>query len=225
MNEDKIKQEIVDQLIWDDRIVADEVHIDFENGKIILQGKVGNLLSKRMAEKKAYRVNGVKEVENKLTVDNRVSDRPKDHNLKESIERGFYWNDYLDYSKLQVMVDHGLVTLQGTVDAFWKKQLAADIAENVRGTMEIINQIVVEKNQNSDDQQILEALYANLKSDENIDESKIEATVVSGYVTLSGKVKNRDQNMQAYETALYTRGVTGIDNQLVISNDRQNDFS
>lgn len=224
MNDEKIKQEIVDQLIWDDRIIADQVSINFDGGKIILQGKVGNMLSKRMAEKKAYQVAGVDEVENELTVDNKASNRPSDHDLKETIERGLYWNDYLDYSDLDVKVDHGIVSLNGTVDAFWKKQLTAEIAENVKGTIGVDNNIVVAKNQQSDDQEIVNAIQANLKSNQNIEEKNINATVVSGFVTLTGKVKNRDQNMQAYETALYTRGVTGIDNQLVISNDMQNDF-
>lgn len=224
MNEEKIKQEIVDQLIWDDRIVADEVEIDYDSGKVTLSGNVGNLLSKRMAEKKAYQVSGVDKVENNLNVDNRVSDRPEDHDMKETIERGLYWNDYLDYSDLNVEVERGVVNLQGTLDAFWKKSLAGEIAENVKGTIEVANNIVVAKNQHSDDQEILEAILTNLKSNQNIDERKIDATVVSGFVTLTGKVKNRDQNMQAYETALYTRGVTGIDNQLVISNDMQNNF-
>jgi osmotically-inducible protein OsmY len=224
MNEEKIKQEIVDQLIWDDRIVADQVEIDFENGKVTLNGKVGNLVSKRMAEKKAYQVAGVDEVENVLIVDNKVSNRPEDHDLKETIEKGLYWNDYLDYSNLEVIVEHGIVSLKGSVNALWKKQLATEIAEKVRGTIEVDNKIVIAKNQQSDDQEIIKAIESNLKGNKNIDEDKINATVISGFVTLTGQVRNRDQNMQAYETALYTRGVTGIDNQLVISNDLQNDF-
>jgi len=224
IDENKIKQEVVDNLMWDDRIMADEISVDWHDKTLKLSGTVGNILSKRMAEKKAYQVAGVELVENNLSVDNRASNRPADEDLKETIERNLYWNDYLNYSDLQVVIKNGVVSLKGTVDAFWKKQLSTEIAENVKGTLEVISEVQVAKNNNSDDEAIAEAVKAGLNGNANIDAQDIEVTVVSGYVILKGKVKSRDQNMQAYESALYTKGVTGIDNQLIIKNDMQNDF-
>lgn len=63
------KQDIVDQLTWDDSVNANEVHIDVQDKTVRLTGKVPNYVAKMAAERDAYQVAGVAIVENYLEVE------------------------------------------------------------------------------------------------------------------------------------------------------------
>jgi len=69
LSEELKKQDIVDQLTWDDSVNANAVHIDVMDNIVRLTGKVPNYLAKMAAERDAYQVAGVANVENYLEVE------------------------------------------------------------------------------------------------------------------------------------------------------------
>jgi osmotically-inducible protein OsmY len=52
---------------------------------------------------------------------------------------------HIDPSDVELKVQNGEVTLTGTVDDRQAKQLAEDVAENVAGVTEVINQIRIRR--------------------------------------------------------------------------------
>lgn len=72
-SDERIKEDINDQLTDEWSIDASDIEVTVTNGAVILTGYVGNKWQKRRAEDVAERVSGVKDVENRIKVDPYVS--------------------------------------------------------------------------------------------------------------------------------------------------------
>ncbi len=67
-NEELIKRGIIGQLVWDDNVNANKIHVEVSKGNVSLSGNVNTYSEKIAAYKDASRVLGVKKIENKLQV-------------------------------------------------------------------------------------------------------------------------------------------------------------
>jgi osmotically-inducible protein OsmY len=67
--DDIIRQQIIDKLTKDPGIDTSKIHVEVEDGKVILKGKADTDEEKHLAAKLARSVEGVSEVENHLHVE------------------------------------------------------------------------------------------------------------------------------------------------------------
>jgi len=67
-----------------------------------------------------------------------------DERLKEEVSDRMMADHRIDASEIEVQVKNAEVTLTGTVEDRWTKRLAEDIAEQVMGVRDVMNQIRVE---------------------------------------------------------------------------------
>jgi osmotically-inducible protein OsmY len=143
--DERIKKWVVDQLYWDSRVDASHVRVETSNGNVMLTGTVAGPHAREAAESDAFDIPGVQGVQNKLTVSEKeeMLAEPSDAKLKEDIERFFWANPVIDASKVSVLVEGGMVTLQGFVKAPWKRLMAEKVAE-IPGVQGIENMIAVQ---------------------------------------------------------------------------------
>ena len=221
-NPDKIKQDVVDHLIWDDRIDASNISVDYDKDTVILNGSVDSYSARHAAEMDAHNLKGVLKVENNLNVNTeRQIDFPTDEELKKNIEDSIYWNNRLDYSKIDVIVNNKIVTLIGSVNSFWKKNLAEDLAYSMKGTANVINKISVVPTRSVQDHNIAESINGALERNPKVNVNDIDIKINEGMVTLSGKVNSWEANNAAYEAAKYAKGVVDVTNEIVVTQDVQ----
>jgi osmotically-inducible protein OsmY len=64
-----IRQNIIDRLTKDPGIDTSKIHVEVENGKVILKGKADTETEKQLSEKIARSVAGASEVENHLHIE------------------------------------------------------------------------------------------------------------------------------------------------------------
>lgn len=76
--------------------------------------------------------------------------RRSDERIREEVSDRLTANDELDASGIEVQVRDCEVTLTGTVEDRWMKRLAEDLAERVMGVRDVMNQIRVQGEQESD---------------------------------------------------------------------------
>ena len=69
--------------------------------------------------------------------------RRSDASILEDVSERFTRNPYLDASDLEVRVEEGEVTLEGTVENRTARRLAEDIAEATRGVFDVHNRLRV----------------------------------------------------------------------------------
>ena len=217
-SDEKIKRDIVDQLYWDGRVDASDIHVAIADGNVVLRGTVPTYGASKAAETGAWTVSGVRSVDNNIAVKHKGSLRiPTDQEIRKDIEMILDWNPDIDAVGIKISVDGGEVILEGSVSSYWEKKRAEDLCGLIVGVREITNSLLVVPSESVLDQAIADGIAKALARNPHIDADSIDIRVRDGVVTLSGSVPNRTAFEAAQEAAQYSLGVVEIYNKLKIS--------
>lgn len=215
--DEMIKQEINEQLTWDNRVDASNVQITVSDGIVTLDGVVPHHLARIASFQDAYQIAGIRNVINNLEVRfPSGSDIPNDEELAESIRNMLHWNHNLDDSNIRVESLNGVVTLFGTVDSYWAKYTAEDIAGSAKGVVDVKNNLEVSLVETVIDRDIERDINKAFERSMLIDEEKIGVEVDGGEVHLMGVVSSYPIRKEAHNIALYTAGVTDVKDEITI---------
>lgn len=216
-SDEKIKRDIVDQLYWDGRVDASDIHVAIADGSVVLRGTVPTYGASKAAETGAWTVSGVRSVDNNIAVKHKGSLRiPTDQEIRKDIEMILDWNPDIDAVGIKISVDGGEVILEGSVSSYWEKKRAEDLCGLIMGVRKITNSLLVVPSESVLDQAIADGIGRALARNPNIDEDSIDITVRDGVVTLSGSVPNRTTFNAVEEAAQYSVGVVEVYNKLKI---------
>lgn len=217
ISDEQIKKDIVDQLYWDERVDASDIEVYVNNGEVTLRGSAPNYKSIQSAWDDAWTARGVLTVNNEIKVSfPGTFTVPSDEELKTSIQSMLRWNPSIDAGKVDVSVNNGIATLEGTVDSYWKKIKATELAFDVIGVVNVENHLCIVPSEKYVDVKIAEDIMQTLKRNLFVDEEAVDVKVEDGVVTLSGFVPDWSQMHAAMEAAKYTPGVIEVKNNLLI---------
>jgi len=212
-----IKKDVVDQLYWDDRVDASDVKAEVHDGAITLSGSVRTYTARQAAEEDAWLIAGVIAVNNLLEVVYPTeSQRPDDAQLQANVATALGWAPDLEGADADVSVTNGWVMLKGSVDAYWKKLRAEELAATLTGVRGVANELSVVPSDAYEDKLIADSIVSALERNMYVDAEDVDVRVSDGIVTLSGGVSSLPAFQAARETAEYTAGVVGVENELVI---------
>ncbi len=217
-SDEHIKKDVVDSIFWDSRIDASSVQVKVEEGQVILTGEVPTYLARVAAQSDAGLIDGVRSITNELNV--RYGERttvPTDQELETNIRKSLDWDPNQDVTDLGVTVQNGSVTLEGSVDTYWKKKRAEEIAGNIAGAVGVSNKLAVVPSESILDKAIADDIISALDRKPGVDLETIDVTVDNGVVNLSGSVPSLAGERAAWETAMYTTGVVDVRNNLMIA--------
>lgn len=217
-SKEKIKKEVVEQLYWDSRVEASEIEVEVRGNTVILKGVIPSYNAKNAASSDAWAINGVKEVDNQIEVKYPPSvTAPTDEQIESDIEKTLEINLDIDSKDIDVGAAAGIVQLDGTVDAYWKKTRAETIASGITGVLDIENNLKVVPTK-SHDKKIAKEIIASLKRNVRVDADNVDVKVEGGKVTLSGTVFGRSAYRAVLNAAKFTSGVVEIEDNLIIEN-------
>lgn len=213
-----VKEAIKDRFIWDNRILSADINVEIKDGTVRLTGEVPNYSGKLAAEEDAMAIEGVRNVENHITVRYPESIvRPTDEQIRTFIEDLIVLDDRINSSEIDVKVDMGRVTLSGIVDAFWKKEVIEGYIIMIAGVTEVKNLVYVKPSHTPKDDEIELAIINACKRNsliENVED--ISVSVSDGVVTLSGSLPSSTEKKLANDLASYTKGVVDVINNISI---------
>lgn len=217
LNEEIIKQNIIDQLTWDDSVNANDIQVEVQESTVQLKGTVPNYTAKLAAERNTLNVPGVLNLESFLKVEfpPRLT-MPNDPEITQNIKNILAWNSNINSASIDVVTSHGIVTLSGIADSPWEKFEAEDIANSALGVVDVVNKISVKPVKSIIDIDIENDIKKAYERSGLIDESKIDVSVKNGIVHLIGVVSNNLIKNEAYKTALYTAGVVDVIDEITI---------
>lgn len=217
LSHEEVKKRIVDELYWDSRVDASEVSIDFADDRAVLRGTVPSHAARRAAENDAIRVAGVRHVENQLIVSYAPTvPVPSDAEIAAYLRSALNWDATIDASAIMVSAVDGDVSLEGSVDAYWKKLRIEDLAYDMIGVITVSNKLAVVPTRDLEDQAIAEDMVAALDRSALIDVESVDVEVEDGIVTLTGTVPSWMAWDEAQRAAQYTEGVVDVINDLTI---------
>jgi osmotically-inducible protein OsmY len=217
MTDEELKTIIVDKLRWDDRANTSEVNVIVNNSKVTLTGTVSSSRAKRIIEEDVREVVGIIKINNQLWVQYPpmtpvLTDEEVASNVANTLAR----NPDIDDNKIDINVIGGLLTLYGTVDAFWKKFQAEDIAYGITGVIDVINELAVVPTKDARDEEIAKSIENALESNMDVEAEDVNVIVENSRVSLIGFVPNWAAWRAAHNTASYTTGVTMVVDKLAI---------
>jgi osmotically-inducible protein OsmY len=121
----------------------------------------------------------------------------------------------VDSSRIAVAVNHGVVTLRGSVPSYWQKVEAAKAARLVAGVQAVANDVKVDVagTHARDDTDIATAAVDTIKWHSDLPDT-VEATVDNGWVTLTGTVDWQFQRNAVENAIRHLSGVRGVTNNI-----------
>ncbi|TFG32454.1 BON domain-containing protein [Candidatus Thorarchaeota archaeon] len=213
--DEQIKRAVVEMLYWDSRVDASDIHVDVNEGEVTLTGTVPSYGIKEASLFAAWKVPGVRKVNNNSFV--RFPTTAKtltDSQIEESIRKQLEWNDSTSRENIQVVVKKGKVSLEGHVDAYWKIFRALKLASDVIGVVDIDNKLTVVPTENIEDQVIATDIINAIDRSNLLKTEDIDVKVKNGIVTLSGNLPTRSLCESALEFAYNTFGVKEVKDRL-----------
>ncbi|WNF46979.1 BON domain-containing protein [Pseudomonas sp. SG20056] len=212
------------------------IDVDVENGSAKLTGKVETDVERDLAEQIALGIEGVKKVDNQLTLDPafeakasaepNLSQRFDDATLVATVKSKLLWNSNTEGLDINVNAANGKVSLTGNAQSAEAKELAGRLAANTDGVREVNNQLSISatdstaaKAQNAADDTaavisdawITSKVKSSFIYSRNLDGLDISVDTQKGMVSLSGSVLSNAEKQLAIETARNIRGVRGVD--------------
>lgn len=208
--DEEISWQIRDAMAKDLDLDVYSINIDCVNGLVRLDGLVENAEARHKAEKIASSVEGVRYVDNSLTVpmDGDISDRKLENAAREAVSR----EAGLDLKNVEVKVVEGNVVLKGDVQSVGDVHTAEEAVERVKGVRDAINELGVRGI--GRDEQINLTVEQNIASDRELAQLDITAYTEDGMVFLHGAVNTPEQRERAEALAAQVEGVREIRNRL-----------
>lgn len=134
------------KLLWNRNTEGLDINVTSRDGVVTLEGRAGSEAASELAERLARNTEGVRRVENKLSVsaEGGTADRAReqvdnaggaisDAWITSKVKSSFLFNSNLDGLDIAVETRNGQVTLSGEVASEAEKSLAVEITENIRG--------------------------------------------------------------------------------------------
>jgi osmotically-inducible protein OsmY len=146
-------------------------------------------------------------------------DAASDENLAIDVVTELSWDPRVQPNEITVSVKDGVVTLGGWVDAYAKRRAASEAAHRIRGVKAVANDIEVRlaASGTPTDAALTDAILSALEWSGLIPTNMLEATVCEGWVTLKGEVEWEYQRQEAERAVWSARGITSVDNRIVVS--------
>ncbi|MBD3345891.1 MAG: BON domain-containing protein [Chitinivibrionales bacterium] len=215
LESETIKRSIIDHLYWDQRVDASHVTVEIADETVRLSGSVPSALARASAEYDAWVVEGVKSVDNELTIEYpQTTELPSGEVVQREIERTLLWNPNIDAKRISVEMRGGTAVLNGEVDAYWKKSRVEELVLDVTGVLSVGNHLNVNPRRSLSDREIAQSITEALKRDKTIDQREIEVSVTDGIVKLQGKIPDRQQRIAVQSIAGHSMGVVDVINEL-----------
>jgi osmotically-inducible protein OsmY len=207
----RVRDAVLGQLEWDPQVNASAIGVTANGGTVTLTGFIDSYAGKLAAERAAKRARGVRAVANNIEV--RLKLARTDADIAADVTRALELTANIP-SNVQATVHNGHVTLTGTVDWLFQKDIAEKAVRHIRGVRAIIDYINVATRAVERDvrHRIAEALHRNA----NIDARHIRVEVTGDTVILTGGVASWLQRESAARAAAGAPGVARVDNRILV---------
>jgi osmotically-inducible protein OsmY len=141
-----------------------------------------------------------------------------DAQIQQDVYHELKWDTRVVETDVGVEVDHGIVTLTGTVRSYPIRRAAQEAAHLVHGVLDVANDIEVKLpgSSHKTDTDLAAAVRLALEWNVVVPEERIHTTVSHGWVTLEGEVESWAQRDDAERAVRRLTGVLGSTNKLTV---------
>ncbi len=217
-NDQNLKRRIIEQLLWNDNINANEVDVEVNEGNIKLSGQVPNYTAKLSATQNCSHIEGVKKVENLLRIQFPPAETlPENSQIALNLRNLIFQKSKINTDDVHMDVEDRVATFAGTVASYSEKYLLETIANSVHGVLGVNNFLEVVLPEAFEDTAVLEDIRTALRQNVTINENNLQINVNNGTVYINGTVPNYSTKKHALGIAGYAPGVVNVVDNIKIS--------
>jgi osmotically-inducible protein OsmY len=209
----ELQHDVLAELEWEPTVDAAEIGVSVEGGIVTLNGTVKNFPEKWAAEQAALRIANVKGVANEIEVRLIPDSERSDADIARSAVNALEWNTYIPHDRIKVKVQKGWVTLEGTVEWQYQKEVAANAVRHLVGVKGVTNLIGVKSVASAN---VKEKIENALKRSAEVDAQRITVETVGDKVTLWGSVHSFAERKEVERAAWSAPGVSVVENHIMI---------
>lgn len=224
-NDDKVKTAFEKSYVYKTYLKDDAIKTDAKDGVVTLTGTVSEDSHKTLAQETAASLPGVTKVNNQLMTKAAAASENADTWIEKKIKLNLLFHRNVNYSKTEVAVKNGVVTLKGEASTVAQKDLTAEYAKDIDGVKSVKNEMTVaakpEQAERSaqekiDDASITAQVKTALTSHQSTSVVNTKVQTRNGEVTLTGIAKNAVEKTLVTKLVTDIQGVTSVNNLMTV---------
>ncbi|OGV56509.1 MAG: transport-associated protein [Lentisphaerae bacterium GWF2_44_16] len=229
--DDKIESSFEKSYVYKTYLKDDDVNTDVKDGVVTLTGTVAEESHKTLAQETVAALPGVVRVNNKLVTKAEAATENADMWISRKVKLALLFHRHVNYSKTDVKVKDGIVTLKGEASSTAQKELTAEYAKDIDGVKSVKNEMTVaatpepEKRTESekiDDASITAQVKTALSTHRSTSAVNTKIQTRNGEVTLTGIAKNAVEKSLVTKLVTDIQGVTSVKNLMTVEEVKTN---
>jgi osmotically-inducible protein OsmY len=211
----ELQRDVLTELAWEPGVDHANIGVAVNDGVVTLSGYVASYPEKARAEQAAKRIAGVRAIAEEIEVRFDFEPKVADHEIAKRIADLFEWNVFVPHESIAIKVQHGWVTLTGSVEWQFQAREARKAAGRISGVVGITNAIQVGKLPTASD--VHQRIAAALKRQAQLEGAQINVVVDGSTVRLGGRVRAWSERGIAERAAWAAPGVTAIEDNILVA--------
>jgi osmotically-inducible protein OsmY len=210
-----LQRDVQEELKWEPTLHPAEIGVTAREGVVTLTGHVESYAAKFAAERAAKRVSGVKGLAEEIEVRLPGLSRRTDAEIAQAALNAMEWDVWVPNKDVQVIVENGLISLEGQVERQYQKTAAERAVRHLMGVKGVVNKITVKPKVKSTE--VKAKIAAALKRNAEIDAQRIRVEASNGSVILRGEVRSWFEREEAERAAWAAPGVSEVEDHIQIT--------
>jgi osmotically-inducible protein OsmY len=216
MTDRELLRNIEDELEIEPMVNASNIGVAVNAGVVTLTGHVRTLAEKSAVDKAVQRVKGVRAIAEEIEILPEAHARPSDEELAHRALNILQWDATIPNEGIQLMVQHGVVTLSGEVTWQCHRTAVEDAVRRLYGVTAIVNNIALSPRAEAGN--IREIVQDALSRNVGVDATGVRVSLRAGnIVLLEGTVRSLAERKAAEDAAWCALGIMSVDNRLTLS--------
>ena len=215
MNDQQLRQNILDELDFQPSIDPTNIGIVVEEGIVTLSGYLPSFVQKNDVVNTVRRIKGVHAVADEIEIRISGSKQSADDQIAKRAVDILDWDTQVPTDAIQVIVRDGWVTLSGQVEWQYERMAAEKAVRRLSGVRGLNNNITIKPRIQIPD--IRKRIEDALKRHAEVEANAITVQVNGDVVTLKGKVHHWDERNAVHNAAWAAPGVRLVNDQLQVN--------